>query len=217
MADGGETGKREGSRDRGSSGPIFRLEGLEATQMSSGEGRTRPEALVGKVAAGGAALRMAGRHGKRPSVQGHSASTVPPPGSASTPPHHQFAALPPVFAASALWLPPRRPRAAVSAPASLDDDPAKPITGAPPSFAPTPPSAASSSPPPVSTARHRAAISAYTPPHSPLYAAAPPAMLHPGPPPFPRSAKMNASKKKYNHHLGAGGYKKAVKKWQKME
>ena len=28
---------------------------------------------------------------------------------------------------------------------------------------------------------------------------------------------MNASKKKYIHHLGAGGYKKAVKKWQKME
>ena len=30
-------------------------------------------------------------------------------------------------------------------------------------------------------------------------------------------AKSNASKKKYNHHLGAGGYKKAVRKWQKME
>ena len=30
-------------------------------------------------------------------------------------------------------------------------------------------------------------------------------------------AKTNASKKKYSHHLGAGGYKKAVKKWQKME
>ena len=28
---------------------------------------------------------------------------------------------------------------------------------------------------------------------------------------------MNAAKKKYNHHLGAGGYKKAVKKWQKTE
>ena len=25
------------------------------------------------------------------------------------------------------------------------------------------------------------------------------------------------SNKKYSHHLGAGGYKKAVKKWQKME
>ena len=23
--------------------------------------------------------------------------------------------------------------------------------------------------------------------------------------------------KKYSHHIGAGGYKKAVKKWQKME
>ena len=30
-------------------------------------------------------------------------------------------------------------------------------------------------------------------------------------------AKSNASKKKYSHHLGAGGYKKAVRKWQKME
>ena len=29
--------------------------------------------------------------------------------------------------------------------------------------------------------------------------------------------KKNASKKKYSHHLGAAGYKKAVKKWQKME
>ena len=29
--------------------------------------------------------------------------------------------------------------------------------------------------------------------------------------------KANAANKKYNHHLGAGGYKKSVKKWQKME
>ena len=28
---------------------------------------------------------------------------------------------------------------------------------------------------------------------------------------------MNAANKKYNHHLGAGEYKKAVKKWQEME
>ena len=28
---------------------------------------------------------------------------------------------------------------------------------------------------------------------------------------------MNAVNKKYSHHLGAGGYKKAIKKWQKME
>lgn len=28
---------------------------------------------------------------------------------------------------------------------------------------------------------------------------------------------MNAANKKYSHHLGAGGYKKSVKKWQKME
>ena len=30
-------------------------------------------------------------------------------------------------------------------------------------------------------------------------------------------AKANAANKKYSHHLGAGGYKKTVKKWQKME
>ena len=30
-------------------------------------------------------------------------------------------------------------------------------------------------------------------------------------------AKVNAANKKYNHHLGAAGYKKSVKKWQKME
>ena len=28
---------------------------------------------------------------------------------------------------------------------------------------------------------------------------------------------MNAANKKYSHHLGAAGYKKSVKKWQKME
>ena len=39
----------------GGSSPIYRLEGLEAKQMSSGEGRTRPEVLSGEVAAGGAA------------------------------------------------------------------------------------------------------------------------------------------------------------------
>ena len=32
-----------------------------------------------------------------------------------------------------------------------------------------------------------------------------------------KQAKTNASKKKYSHHLGTGGYKKTVKKWQKME
>ena len=32
-----------------------------------------------------------------------------------------------------------------------------------------------------------------------------------------QQAKMNAANKKYSHHLGAGGYKKSVKKWQKME
>ena len=30
-------------------------------------------------------------------------------------------------------------------------------------------------------------------------------------------AKRNAGNKKYSHHLGASGYKKAVKKWQKTE
>ncbi|RLM75701.1 transposon protein, putative, CACTA, En/Spm sub-class [Panicum miliaceum] len=29
--------------------------------------------------------------------------------------------------------------------------------------------------------------------------------------------KVNASNKKYNHHLGSAGYKKAIRKWQKME
>ena len=28
-----------------------------------------------------------------------------------------------------------------------------------------------------------------------------------------QQAKPNAANKKYNHHLGAGGYKKAIKKW----
>ena len=27
----------------------------------------------------------------------------------------------------------------------------------------------------------------------------------------------NAAQKKYSHHLGASGYKKAIKKWQKIE
>ena len=71
--DGGQRrkGKREGSRDCGGSDPIYRLEGLEVKQMSSGGGQTGPEALGGEVAAGGAALRIVGRRGKRPSVQGH--------------------------------------------------------------------------------------------------------------------------------------------------
>ena len=30
-------------------------------------------------------------------------------------------------------------------------------------------------------------------------------------------AQRNARNKKYSHHLGAGGYKKAIKKWQKTE
>ena len=30
-------------------------------------------------------------------------------------------------------------------------------------------------------------------------------------------AKNNAGNNKYNHHLGSGGYKKAVRKWQKTE
>ena len=30
-------------------------------------------------------------------------------------------------------------------------------------------------------------------------------------------AKKNAGNKKYRHHLGAGGYKKVVKKWKKTE
>ena len=32
-----------------------------------------------------------------------------------------------------------------------------------------------------------------------------------------QQAKVNAENKKYSHHLGAGWYKKAIKKWQKME
>ena len=39
--------------------------------MSSGGGQTGLEALGDEVAAGGAALRMAGWRVKRPSVQGH--------------------------------------------------------------------------------------------------------------------------------------------------
>ena len=39
--------------------------------MWPGGGRTGPEAPGGEVAAGGVALRVAGRRGKRPSVQGH--------------------------------------------------------------------------------------------------------------------------------------------------
>ena len=31
------------------------------------------------------------------------------------------------------------------------------------------------------------------------------------------AGKINGDNKKYNHHLGTGGYKKAVRKWQKME
>ena len=65
------TGKREGSHDCGGSDPIYRLEGLEVKQMSSGGGQTGPEALGGEVVAVGAALRLAGRRGKRPSVLGH--------------------------------------------------------------------------------------------------------------------------------------------------
>ena len=29
--------------------------------------------------------------------------------------------------------------------------------------------------------------------------------------------KINVAAKKYNHRLGPGGYRKAVRKWQKME
>ena len=32
-----------------------------------------------------------------------------------------------------------------------------------------------------------------------------------------QQAKANAAYKKYSHHLGAGGYKKSVKIWQKTE
>ena len=38
MVGGGGRGKREGSRDGGGSGPIYRLEGFEAKQVRSGEG-----------------------------------------------------------------------------------------------------------------------------------------------------------------------------------
>ena len=30
-------------------------------------------------------------------------------------------------------------------------------------------------------------------------------------------AKVNAANKKYNYYLGAGGYSKVVRKWQKTE
>ena len=32
-----------------------------------------------------------------------------------------------------------------------------------------------------------------------------------------KQAKKNTANKKYGHHLGAAGYKKAIRKWQKTE
>jgi hypothetical protein len=60
--------------DGGGSSPIYRLEGLEAKQTGPGGGRTGPEAPGGEVAAGGAALHMAGRRVALPGGLGRVAS-----------------------------------------------------------------------------------------------------------------------------------------------
>ena len=63
MAGGGGRGRREGSRDGGGSGPIYRREGSRAKLMAPGGGRSGPGRLDGEVAEGAAADCMAGRHG----------------------------------------------------------------------------------------------------------------------------------------------------------
>jgi len=73
MADGGEMERREGSRDGGDSGPIYRMEGFEA-KLRLGEVGLGRDALDGEVATRGVALRMAGRRGASPAGQGRVAS-----------------------------------------------------------------------------------------------------------------------------------------------
>ena len=74
MAGGGGKGRREGSRDCGVSGPIYRLEGFGAKQIAPGGGRSVPGRLDGEVAEGATAGCMAGRRGALPEGQGRVAS-----------------------------------------------------------------------------------------------------------------------------------------------
>jgi hypothetical protein len=63
MAGGGGRGMREGSRDDGVSGPIYRMEGSWAKLLVPGGGRSGLGRLDGEVAEGTAADCMAGRRG----------------------------------------------------------------------------------------------------------------------------------------------------------
>ena len=74
MADGEGRGRREGSRDGGGSGPIYRREGSRAKLMAPGGGRSGPGRLNGEVAEGAVARRMARRRGASPAGQGRVAS-----------------------------------------------------------------------------------------------------------------------------------------------
>jgi hypothetical protein len=68
MAGGGGRGRREGSRDGGGSGPIYRLEGSRAKLMAPGGGQSSPGCTQrrggghrGGAAHGGVAWRVASR------------------------------------------------------------------------------------------------------------------------------------------------------------
>jgi hypothetical protein len=74
MASGGGRGRREGSRDGGGSGPIYRLEGSRAKRMALGRGRSGLGRLDGEVAEGAVARHMAGRRSTLPDGQGRMAS-----------------------------------------------------------------------------------------------------------------------------------------------
>ena len=74
MADGGGRGRREGSRDGGVPGPIYRLEGSRAKRMVPGGGRSGLGWLDGEVAEGAVARHMAGRRGAFLVGQGRVAS-----------------------------------------------------------------------------------------------------------------------------------------------
>ena len=70
MAGGGGRARREGSRDIGGSGPIYRLEGSRAKRMAPGGGRSGSGWLDGEVAEGA----VARRRGALPDGQGRVAS-----------------------------------------------------------------------------------------------------------------------------------------------
>ena len=68
MVGGGGRGRREGSRDGGGSGPIYRLEGFRAKLMEPGGGRSSPGRARwqggrqrGGAAHGGVVWRVASR------------------------------------------------------------------------------------------------------------------------------------------------------------